>query len=81
MSITATSQESNTVSFLTTIAGGIVAALGGLSTTELMAVLGALVAIAGFVVNTWAVLRRDKREQQLAELAIKQAARKAKEVA
>lgn len=62
--------ENNTASFLTTIVGGVVAAIGGLSTTELMAVIGTVLAVAGFVVNTWAVLRRDRREQRLLERAL-----------
>ena len=52
--------------------GGIVAILGGLSTTEQMAILGAAIALAGFVVNTWYIMRKDRREQRQHEADMRQ---------
>lgn len=63
--------DNNAYSFITTMFGGIVALIGGLSTTEWMAVIGAALAIAGFAVNTWAVIRRDKREQKEFEARVR----------
>lgn len=63
MSIVA-QNESTSTSFLTTLVGGLVALIGGLSTAEQMAIIGVLIAFAGFVVNTWYIWRKDRREQR-----------------
>lgn len=47
--------------------GGIMALFGGLTATEQMALIGTCIAVLGFAVNTWAVWRRDKREQRFIE--------------
>lgn len=62
-----TQNENYTTSFISSLVGGIVAIAGGLTTTEAMAIFGALMALASFVVNTWAVWRRDRREQKAFE--------------
>lgn len=71
MSIVAQNENTST-SFLTTIVGGIVALIGGLSTAEQMAIVGVLIAFAGFVVNTWYIWRKDRREQSLFESTLKE---------
>lgn len=70
MSMVAQSENTST-SFLTTILGGIVALIGGLSTAEQLAAIGVLITLAGFIVNTWYVWRKDRREQRLFESALK----------
>ena len=37
----------------------------GLSLPELAAIVGAVVAVAGLVVQVWATVRRDRREKEL----------------
>lgn len=63
--------ESTSPSFLTTLVGGLVALIGGLSTAEQMAIIGVLIAFAGFVVNTWHIWRKDRREQRQHEAEMK----------
>lgn len=63
--------ENTSTSFLTTILGGIVALIGGLSTAEQMAIIGVLIAFAGFIVNTWYIWRKDRREQRIFESTLK----------
>lgn len=75
MSITHTSQDNNTASFVATLIGGLIATFGGLSATEMAAVAGAVLAAAGFIVNTIALYRRDRREQKLADIMYKKAKR------
>jgi len=70
MSIVAQNENTST-SFLTTIVGGIVALIGGLSTAEQLAAIGVLITLAGFVVNTWYIWRKDRREQRLFESTLK----------
>lgn len=70
MSIVA-QNESTSTSFLTTLVGGLVALIGGLSTAEQMAIIGVLIAFAGFVVNTWYIWRKDRREQRQHEAEMK----------
>lgn len=65
MSLTTQNETGNVASFLSTIIGGIVAVIGGLTATEMAAVIGALVAVGGFFVNLWAIVRRDRRETRL----------------
>lgn len=65
MSMTTQNETGNVASFLSTIIGGIVAVIGGLTATEMAAVIGALVAVGGFFVNLWAIVRRDRRETRL----------------
>lgn len=65
MSMTTQNETGNVTSFLSTIIGGIVAVIGGLTATEMAAVIGALVAVGGFFVNLWAIVRRDRRETRL----------------
>lgn len=72
MSITHTSQDNN-ASFAATLVGGLIATFGGLSATEIAAILGAVLAAAGFVVNTVALYRRDRREQKLTDIMYKKA--------
>ena len=64
--------ENYTTSFASSVIGGILAILGGLTTTEAMAVFGALMAFASFLVNTWFVWRRDRREQKALEQQLKE---------
>lgn len=71
MSMVAQSENTST-SFLTTILGGFVALIGGLSTAEQLAAIGVLITLAGFIVNTWYVWRKDRREQRLFESALKE---------
>lgn len=66
----ATHNDNTTGSFLTTLVGGLVALIGGLSTAEQMAIVGVLIAFAGFIVNTWYVWRKDRREQLIFEQKI-----------
>ena len=63
--------ESTSTSFLTTLVGGLVALIGGLSTAEQMAIIGVLIAFAGFVVNTWYIRRKDRREQRQHEATMR----------
>lgn len=70
MSLVAQNENTST-SFLTTIVGGIVALIGGLSTAEQLAAIGVLITLAGFVVNTWYIWRKDRREQRLFESTLK----------
>ena len=70
MSIVA-QNESTSTSFLTTLVGGLVALIGGLSTAEQMAIIGVLIAFAGFGVNTWYIWRKDRREQRQHEAEMK----------
>lgn len=70
MSIVA-QNESTSTSFLTTLVGGLVALIGGLSTAEQMAIIGVLIAFAGFVVNTWYIWRKDRREQRQHEATMR----------
>lgn len=63
--------ENTSTSFFTTIFGGFVALIGGLSTSEQMAVMGVLIAFAGFAVNTWYIWRKDRREQLTFEESLK----------
>lgn len=58
-------------------AGGVTAITGGLTTTEWLAIIGAVVTVLGFLVQLWATYRRDQREQKLAELALRRAERAA----
>ena len=67
----AAQNENTSTSFLTTLVGGLVALIGGLSTAEQMAILGVLIAFAGFVVNTWYIWRKDRREQRQHEATMK----------
>lgn len=63
--------ENTSTSFLTTMVGGIVALIGGLSTAEQLAAIGVLITLAGFVVNTWYIWRKDRREHRLFESTLK----------
>lgn len=47
------------------------ALIGGLSTAEQMAIVGVLIAFAGFVVNTWYIWRKDSREQRAFDASMK----------
>lgn len=57
----------------TVAAGGVTAITGGITTTEWLAIIGAIVTVLGFLVQLWATYRRDQREQKLAEVAIRRA--------
>lgn len=70
MSLVANNENTST-SFLTTVVGGLVALIGGLSTAEQMAIIGVFIAFAGFVVNTWYIWRKDRREQRQHEAAMR----------
>ena len=49
----------------TNFVGGGMVLYGGLSTTEWMAALGAICAVAGLIIQIWATWRKDQREQRL----------------
>lgn len=68
---TVAQNENTSTSFLATMVGGFVALIGGLSTAEQMAIIGVLIAFAGFVVNTWYIWRKDRREQRQHEAEMK----------
>ena len=54
-----------TYGLVTNLAGGGMVLYGGLSTTEWMAALGAICAVAGLIIQIWATWRKDQREQRL----------------
>lgn len=56
-----------TFGLATNLAGGGMVLYGGLSTTEWMAVLGAICAVAGLIIQIWAAWRKDQRDQRLHE--------------
>ena len=70
MSIVA-QNESTSTSFLTTLVGGLVALIGGLSLSEQVAIVGVSIAFAGFVVNTRYIWRKDRREQRQHEATMR----------
>jgi len=47
----------------TNLAGGSVAVLGGFTTTEWMAIVGGLCAVLGLIIQAWATIRKDRRDE------------------
>jgi heme exporter protein D len=48
----------------TNLAGGSVAVLGGFTTTEWMAIVGGLCAVLGLLIQAWATIRKDQRDER-----------------
>lgn len=46
------------------LAGGSVAVLGGFTTTEWMAIVGGLCAVLGLLIQAWATIRKDRRDER-----------------
>ncbi len=61
----ATSTSTATYGLATNVAGGTMALLGGLSTTEWMAVLGGICAVVGLVIQAISAYRKDQRDEEL----------------
>jgi len=61
----ATSTSTATLGLATNIAGGGMVLVGGLSTTEWMAVLGGVCAVVGLIIQAVAAYRKDKRDEEL----------------
>lgn len=61
----ASTTSTATYGLATNVAGGTMALVGGLSTTEWMAVLGGVCAVLGFIVQAIAAYRKDQRDEEL----------------
>ncbi|MFV5349046.1 hypothetical protein VXO87_00490 [Acinetobacter baumannii] len=61
----ATSTSTATYGLATNVAGGTMALVGGLSTTEWMAVVGGICALAGLIIQVWSAYRKDQRDEEL----------------
>lgn len=61
----ASSTSTATLGLATNIAGGGMVLVGGLSTTEWMAVLGGVCAVLGFIVQAITAYRKDQRDEEL----------------
>lgn len=61
----AASTSTATLGLATNIAGGGMVLVGGLSTTEWMAVLGGVCAVVGLIIQAVAAYRKDQRDEEL----------------
>lgn len=61
----AASTSTATLGLATNIAGGGMVLVGGLSTTEWMAVLGGVCAVVGLIIQAIAAYRKDQRDEEL----------------
>lgn len=61
----ASSTSTATLGLATNIAGGGMVLVGGLSTTEWMAVLGGVCTVLGFIVQAITAYRKDQRDEEL----------------
>ncbi|HEN9541216.1 TPA: hypothetical protein U9I79_003564 [Acinetobacter baumannii] len=61
----AASTSTATLGLATNIAGGGMVLVGGLSTTEWMAVLGGFCAVIGLIIQAIAAYRKDQRDEEL----------------
>ncbi|XZW50962.1 hypothetical protein ACT4VW_01765 [Acinetobacter baumannii] len=61
----ASSTSTATLGLATNIAGGGMVLVGGLSTTEWMAVLGGICAVLGLIIQLWSAYRKDQRDEEL----------------